>query len=1285
MGFRYFDYFYNKLQKVSIVLAIFAMVLTMSLTFVALSLFQDNTLNQAQAAAGDNVRFGDYSFGDQITVGGLKFNIVGGHTAGTAAEDSIGMCGSGNANNCADNSAFLALSNDSDSIKAFNNLPSVTGGSSNSASYAYKYAKLDMTTYTASNDYQKSVIKAALDEKFTAWTDSDFTGKSDIIPRTLLQGTADTALGSNCSNSSCSDGNPAKIAGEKWWAPSVNEVNADKGQANYAGFYWLRSPGKDSTYAGISYPQSNNGAFNLDGEDANESLYLRPAMLISLSSLVFKKVITANDISNGYCGGLKTECVQFGNVKFDVIGENSGGVNYGVCSYLSRTDGYTDYTLPGESAVTDSNECPANSAMLLLSYSTNKGDTSISSWDSFWAQQPFNGVQGSSGCGTTTGNASGSYSQYNGSVMQACMETAANSQYNLLKGQYLNNDSSRPKLQDLIITRSLKESQEYYENSPAAGTSHCSTPDNCYNHAFNASPSSVSNQHLFPLSMAEACSLSSKTSNSGNLVFSQCNQQMASGSNGVLNYFGNYYLRSPGVGDGSADGVSDIELANSNPSISAVGQTGTTTEYARPVMFIKLNPTSAQLDQLFATIDSDSESLQMVSNLGASQVTLQTTHQYAYEDGSSVDGVSSADNPTCSSSKLTGTQLMTAGSLDQFISEDNDVAFKMIDCGTDGSTVSSNILTLTIPQKIVPTTYTFNVSNNGGIWSASGENVDKTFLYSDCQTTNSTSSDLTLAQLKLCAGITDSSVGKAYYRFSGWESIDGYPESDTSVILPNLILTATFAPTVNVYLDPNVAGGGESGQLAVMHTCLKNVAPKNDTYASCNLSSNNPDFIPETGYHQTGWSNGALSNLTWQDILDTTLSAQVTYTAQWAINTYQVTFNTNGGSSVASQTVNYGDQVTEPVVNPTKDNADFEGWYKDSGLSEVYDFNTPVISAFTLYAKWKNLTCSNGATNYPDCNNVQPNPPLQNCPNLAINYPDCDNFGVQNINSSNSKSKITISWKTLGNFKTVKVVAVNNYGAKKEFSTTKSSVSFTGMIAQKWTIKIYGVNGSSSQLIKTISENVGLKAQKFTSLKDMKKYNKTYKQAVNWLAKYGITTGVMPGVYAPNNQVTRMQMALFLYRLAGNPAVADGAKCSFDFKDLKGYAKSYKEAVTWLCSTGVTTGTTDTTFAPNNQVTRMQMALFLSRYAKVASDFKVNDIQNGKNKIIKFVDLKGVGQDYKDAINWLVSTGVTKGATDTTYAPSNFVTRMQMALFMYRMCVTASTPNSGDTGLGLAK
>jgi uncharacterized repeat protein (TIGR02543 family) len=74
-------------------------------------------------------------------------------------------------------------------------------------------------------------------------------------------------------------------------------------------------------------------------------------------------------------------------------------------------------------------------------------------------------------------------------------------------------------------------------------------------------------------------------------------------------------------------------------------------------------------------------------------------------------------------------------------------------------------------------------------------------------------------------------------------------------------------------------------------------------------------------------------------------------TAEYIIG-YSVTFNSNGGSSVDSQTVASGGTATEPT--PTRSDGKFEGWYTDNEtFANAYIFTTAVTVDITLYAKWK--------------------------------------------------------------------------------------------------------------------------------------------------------------------------------------------------------------------------------------------------------------------------------------------------------------------------------------------
>ena len=80
-----------------------------------------------------------------------------------------------------------------------------------------------------------------------------------------------------------------------------------------------------------------------------------------------------------------------------------------------------------------------------------------------------------------------------------------------------------------------------------------------------------------------------------------------------------------------------------------------------------------------------------------------------------------------------------------------------------------------------------------------------------------------------------------------------------------------------------------------------------------------------------------------------------------------MTFDSNGGSAVTTQTVKESEQATKPTA-PTKTGYTFKGWYTDAELTTVYDFNTPVTKDITLYAKWEKNNSASQIDNNPTSN-----------------------------------------------------------------------------------------------------------------------------------------------------------------------------------------------------------------------------------------------------------------------------------------------------------------------------
>ena len=111
--------------------------------------------------------------------------------------------------------------------------------------------------------------------------------------------------------------------------------------------------------------------------------------------------------------------------------------------------------------------------------------------------------------------------------------------------------------------------------------------------------------------------------------------------------------------------------------------------------------------------------------------------------------------------------------------------------------------------------------------------------------------------------------------------------------------------------------------------------------------------VKRTGYTFTGWTS-IVSGIEVNISEDTTVftTTDQTITANWSIDSYTVSFNVDGGSSVPSQTINYGGKATKPA-NPTKENCEFKYWELNGS---EYNFQSKVTSDMTLKAKF---SCSN--------------------------------------------------------------------------------------------------------------------------------------------------------------------------------------------------------------------------------------------------------------------------------------------------------------------------------------
>lgn len=255
-----------------------------------------------------------------------------------------------------------------------------------------------------------------------------------------------------------------------------------------------------------------------------------------------------------------------------------------------------------------------------------------------------------------------------------------------------------------------------------------------------------------------------------------------------------------------------------------------------------------------------------------------------------------------------------------------------------------------------------------------------------------------------------------------------------------------------------------------------------------------------------------------------------------ASTTYTLTFETNGGSAISKVTKNKGTTIDLAQYAPTKSGATFEGWYADKGLTKKIT-SVKLDANTTVYAKWTEA-------------------PVSGLP----------------------------------------------------FGDVKSADWF---------------------------------------------YND-----VKYVYEKGMMAGTAADVFAPNATTTRAMIVTILYRLEGSPAVTGTSA----FVDVPA-GQWYTDAVNWAAANQIVKGTSATTFAPNDSITREQMAAILYRYAQ----YKGYDVTK-KADLSGYSDNGQVSAYAKDALAWANAAKLINGVTNTTLAPQGNATRAQVSAILHRFC-----------------
>lgn len=166
-----------------------------------------------------------------------------------------------------------------------------------------------------------------------------------------------------------------------------------------------------------------------------------------------------------------------------------------------------------------------------------------------------------------------------------------------------------------------------------------------------------------------------------------------------------------------------------------------------------------------------------------------------------------------------------------------------------------------------------------------------------------------------------------------------------------------------------------------------------------------------------------------------------------------------------------------------------------------------------------------------------------------------------------------------------------------------------------------------------------------------------YYPAVEYVYNNDLMNGTTDNIFAPNVSLNRAMMAAVLYNMEGGP------QCDKDglFSDVKD-GKWYTDAINWAASNDIVSGMPDGTYAPDQALTREQMASILYRYA----EYKGIDI-SARADLDKFTDGDCVSPWASDVVQWAVSEKLINGV-GSELQPKGTASRAQVATVLMNFC-----------------
>ena len=349
-----------------------------------------------------------------------------------------------------------------------------------------------------------------------------------------------------------------------------------------------------------------------------------------------------------------------------------------------------------------------------------------------------------------------------------------------------------------------------------------------------------------------------------------------------------------------------------------------------------------------------------------------------------------------------------------------------------------------------------------------------------------------------------------------------------------------------------------------LHTNGGTINNGNVTEYTYGVGATLPTDVTRTGYTFKGWYDN--EGLTGSPVtaISNTETGNKEYWAKWEINQYTITYDLGGGTVEGNPDTYTVEMDTFTLKNPTRPGYTFTGW-SGTGLDGENNMTVTIPKGSTgerrYTAHWRyNGDSSGGSSSYP------------------ITVPSKTENGTVTVSpkSASAGSTVTITVKPDSGY-VLETISVTDKNGNDLKLTDKGGGKYTfTMPASKVEVKATFMEDNS---VLNFFYDVPNDAY--------------YYEAIKWAAENGVTGGVGNSLFAPNQPCTRAQIVTFLWRAAGSPVV----NYLMPFTDVDEGAY-YAEAVRWAASTGIVTGLTETTFGTDSVCTRAQAAAMIYRCAQ---------------------------------------------------------------------------------------